>query len=239
MLAYAAPAAALDEDLYAELLTRHTIETDDLARVRVDYAQLRSSADWKQLVVSLQRSQPAALKTRQEKLAFWINAYNILAIDIVQQNYPVDGIKDIGSFFNPVWDHTAGRIAGSNYSLGQIEHEILRPMGEPRVHAAIVCASLSCPPLLREPFRAETLDAQLEAHVRSWLADRRKGVRIDAARNAIVISKIFDWFEEDFEPSGGVLAFVRAHLSKEQLASLGTSPRVGYFDYDWTLNRVE
>jgi hypothetical protein len=239
LLTYAAPVAALDEALYAELLTRHTIETDDLAGVRVDYAQLRSSADWKRLVVSLQRSQPAELKTRQEKLAFWINAYNILAIDIVSQNYPVDGIKDIGSFFNPVWDHTAGRIAGSNYSLGQIEHEILRPMGEPRIHGAIVCASLSCPPLLREPFRAETLDAQLDAHTRTWLSDRRKGVRIDAARNAIVISKIFDWFEEDFEASGGVLPFIRAHLAEEPLASLGDSPRVGYFDYDWSLNRVQ
>ena len=241
LLAHTPSAHALDHGLYADLLTKHTREVDDLARVRVDYARLRNNPEWEKLVVSLARTEPAALETEREKLAFWINAYNILAIDIVVQNYPVDSIKDIGSFFRPVWDRAAGRIAGQAYTLGQIEHEILRPMGEPRIHGAIVCASLSCPPLLREPFRAATLDTQLDAHIRSWLSDTRKGVRIDTDGETVVISKIFDWFEEDFATGGGVLAFISEHLDDErrrQLSALGTSPELEYLDYDWSLNRV-
>ena len=238
LLTQASPAAAIENALYAWLLLEHTSEVEDLARVRVDYQQLRGSAEWSQLVRSLERSQPKSLSTREERLAFWINAYNILAIGIVQQNYPVGSIKDIGSFFSPVWDRPAGRIAGESYRLGQIEHEILRPMGDPRIHGAIVCASLSCPPLQREPFRAETLDAQLDAHLRSWPADTRKGVRVDAARNTLVVSKTFRWFEEDFEVRGGVEPFIGSYLSEEAAAGLGSRPRLEYFDYDWSLNRL-
>jgi hypothetical protein len=91
----------------------------------------------------------------------------------VRRHYPIDSIRSIGSFFSPVWKKTAGEIGGRSYTLYEIEHEILRPMGEPRIHAAIVCASLSCPPLRREPYRAAELEAQLEDNVRRWLADPR------------------------------------------------------------------
>ena len=114
-------------------------------------------------------------------------------------------------------------------------------MGDPRIHGAIVCASLSCPALLREPFEAERLDAQLDAVWRSWLADTRKGLRIDRGTKRVQLSKIFDWFEADFAAHGGVLRFIGRYLSDADakwLAANRDAVRITYFDYDWSLNTL-
>jgi hypothetical protein len=102
-----------------------------------------------------------------------------------------------------------------------------------------VCASLSCPPLRREPYRPEKLDAQLDDNMRRWLADPRKGVAVDAASGTLRVSAIFKWFAEDFEAQGGVLAFVERYGPDEARALLrerGGRVRVRHLDYDWTLN---
>lgn len=234
-----ASAPALDETLYATLLARHTREVDDLAGVRVDYRALRDSEEWRRLVRSLAESDPSALRTRDEKLAFWIDAYNVLAIDLVVRHYPLESIRDIGWLLNPVWKRPAGEVGGRRYSLDEIEHGIVRPLGDPRAHAAVVCASLSCPPLLREPWSADRLDAQLDAALRGWLAHPRKGLRIDRGRGSVTLSRIFDWFDEDFEEAGGALAFVSPYLSPEDrdwLRGEGADASVDFFDYDWSLN---
>ena len=232
----ATPAAAqpLDLDLYDRLLASHTRAVDEVVGTRVDYAGLRENADWRSLLEGVSRVDPEALPSREARLAFWINAYNILAIEMVRRHYPVDSIRDIGSFLRPVWNLEAGRVNGKAVTLGQIEHEILRPMGEPRIHAAIVCASTSCPSLRREAFRAERLDEQLDDGVRVWLADPQKGSRLDG--NDLLLSKIFDWFEEDFESAGGVVAWARPYLAEATRARLAPNPSVDHFDYDWTLN---
>ena len=155
----------------------------------------------------------------------------------MRHHYPIDSIRSIGGLFSPVWKKPAGEIAGRPYTLHEIEHEILRPMGEPRIHAAIVCASLSCPPLRREPYRAAELDAQLDDNSRRWLSDPRKGARIDRSSRTLHLSPILDWFAEDFD--GGVVAFVGAHLPADEaewLRAQGRALRVRYFDYDWSLN---
>lgn len=233
----AAQANALDGDLYGRVLDRYTVPVEDVASTRVDYAALRSSEEWNALMRSLRESDPQRLGSRDEKLAFWINAYNVLAIDLVRRNYPVDSIRSIGSFFSPVWKKEAGEIAGRAYTLDQIENEILRPMGEPRIHAAIVCASLSCPPLRREPYRAAELDAQLEDNVRRWLADPRKGARIDRSARTLSLSPIFKWFAKDFGES--VLPFVIAHLPDEDarwVRAQESALHIRYLDYDWSVN---
>ncbi len=241
MLALTSPASALDQTLYAELLQRHTREVTDTARVRVDYRALRGNTDWKRLVVSVESTDPDKLGSRAAKIAFWSNAYNILAIDTVVRNYPLESIRDVGSFFRPVWGREAGTIGGRAISLGEIEHEILRPMGDPRIHAAIVCASISCPPLHREPFTAKRLEAQLGTALRTWLAEPRKGLRIDRGGKTVYLSKVFDWFEEDFESAGGVLAFIARYVSESDRLWLERNAAdldVEYLDYDWDLNEL-
>jgi len=236
----AAPAAAagLDAALYGALLEAHTTPTDGVAGVLVDYTEVRRDPRWSTLLGQV-AAQDLEGASRAQRLAFWINAYNILAIDLVARHFPLESIRDIGSFFRPVWDRPAGTAAGAERTLGGIEHEILREMGEPRIHAAIVCASTSCPPLARTPFTAEELDAQLDAAVRTWLASERKGVRIDRAGREVTLSPIFDWFEEDFEPAGGVLGFVARHLPADEAAWLRAERdriSVEHFDYDWSVN---
>lgn len=237
--ALAGPASALDEALYARLLSEHTREVADLARVRVDYAALARSPEWTALVRSLEATDPAALSGRDAKKAFWINAYNILAIDLVAGSWPVESIRDIGSLFSSVWKREAGRIGGTPYSLDEIEHGILRPMGDARVHAAVVCASTSCPQLRREPYRAATVDAQLDDAMRTWMADPGKGLRVDRASGTVRLSKIFDWFEEDFEPSPlGFAARFAPDDARRAIEVLGGDADVEHFDYDWAVNAL-
>ena len=244
LLAAALPAAAsgLDRELYARLLQDYTREVEDLAQVRVDYRGLREEPRWRRLVASLEATDPGALASEAERMAFWIDAYNILAIEWVVREDPEESIRDIGNFLFPVWKRTVARIDGREVSLDEIEHDILRPMGDPRIHGAVVCASLSCPPLRREPYRPATLDAQLDDNVRTWLADPRKGLRIDRDENVVWLSSIFKWFREDFEAVGGPLAFARRHAPEAQarwLADHADRARVRHLDYDWSLNALE
>src|SRR5207245_11671444 len=121
--------------------------------------------------------------------------------------FPVASIRDIGSFLRPVWKRPAGQAGGRAVTLDEIEHGIVRPLGDPRTHAVVVCASTSCPALPREPLEANRLDAHRDPAVRRWLADPDKGLRIDRSANTIRLSKIFDWFEQDFATAGGWVAF--------------------------------
>lgn len=235
------PAAAAGwRDAYADMLQRHTRAVPQTVGTVVDYAALRSDPRWRALVAELSAADAQATRTRAEKLAFWINAYNILAIDLVVEKRPRKSIKDLGNFLFPVWGREAGEIGGRSVSLGEIEHEILRPMQEPRIHAAIVCASVSCPSLRREPYLAERIDEQLDEAMRIFLADTRKGARVDPAGNRLLLSSIFDWFAEDFGPVGGVRVFLSSYLPEAAAAWLkGRTDDVvvAYLDYDWSLNR--
>jgi len=240
LLAGGAHPAELDVKTWDGLLHRYTRQTSDRAGVRVDYAGLAGDPAWRSFVTGLAGARPGP--GRSAALAFWIDVYNALAIDMVVRHYPVESIRDIGSFFRPVWKLEAGRVDGRPVTLDEIEHRILRPMGDPRIHGAIVCASSSCPPLRREAFRADRLGGQLDAAMRTWLASPDKGLRVEGGR--VRVSKIFDWFAGDFERAGGVLAFVRPFLAepvRQALDRLGPDPPIVYFDYDWTLNdlRVE
>ena len=228
----------IDLDLYDRLLERHTRAVDEVVGTRVDYRAIARSAGWKRLSSQVRAARPSRLD-REGRIAFWINAYNVLTIDLIVEHYPIASIRDIGSLFFPVWNREVATIDGRTVSLGEIEHEILRKAGEPRIHAAIVCASTSCPPLARRAFRPERLDADLDDAMRRWLASPDKGVALDRERNRVRVSEIFDWFEEDFKAQGGVLATIERFVSTNDAAWLrgaGASARIEYLDYDWTLN---
>jgi len=229
----------MDRKLYGEILAQYTHTTSELAGTVVDYHGLTREPKWQTLIDNVGRTEPSRLVGQSEKLAYWLNVYNLFAIDLVVRHYPIASIRDIGTFWNPVWKHEAGRINGKPYTLAQIEDDILRTLGDPRIHAAMVCASRSCPSLSREPWDASRLDAQLDRAVTRWLADPRKGLRFEPENNRLVLSRIFDWFEHDFEAQGGVRSFVQRYAPpaiKPRLENAGKKQKLTYFPYDWRLN---
>lgn len=224
-------AQATDWDLLDAVLGQYVAPTQR-AGIRfhgVDYESLALDPRYQQLLNQIENTATATLADRNERLAFYINAYNVYAIKMVIDNMPLDSIRDVGSIFTPVWKKTVGNIAGQPVTLDQIEHAILRSMGEPRIHFAIVCASLSCPNLRGEAYRAERLEQQLEEQTKAFLNDDSKGLVLAGRR--VRLSQIFDWFEEDFDTVGGVEAFVRRYRELPQQISWRAN-----LPYDWDLN---
>lgn len=212
---------------------------DGISLNTVAYGKLRLDPVFHQLKSKLRLFSPTKLRTHQEKLAFWINAYNIFAVKIVTDNYPLKSIKNVGGLFKSVWKIKAGTVGGEKYSLDEIEHGILRKRGDPRIHTAIVCASISCPDLSIEAYKPETLDDQLDRQMRRFLANPNKGMRINANTKSpkIFLSPIFDWFADDFKSSGGVLKFIKPYvLPKYRHALENPQHRVLYMDYNWSIN---
>jgi hypothetical protein len=229
----------LDLALYGSVLQANTRAVADLAGTRVDYAALKISPQWADVRKSLAMCDPAKLATREEKLAFWVNAYNVLAIDVVASHWPIASIKDVGSFLFPVWTKTAGQIHGKPYTLDQIENQELRPLGDPRIHAAIVCASVSCPALAREPYMAAQIDVELDGAFARFVANPEKGFAIERGAELIRLSSIFKWFAEDFEKQGGVPTMISRYLGADDRAWLeahGASAKREYLPYDWRVN---
>ena len=201
----------------------------------VDYKNLRKDSDFYRLLVKLENTQLTALNSKNSRMAFWINVYNILAVKMILDNYPVGSIKDLGKLFSPVWKKNAGIIGGIQRTLHEIEHKILRKMDDPRIHSAIVCASLSCPNLRTEAFVKDRLDKQLSDQMKTFLSNPLKGLRIEG--NTLYLSSIFKWFKEDFESKGGVRKFLSHFVdnqTKEKIFSRKLETR--YLDYDWNLN---
>ncbi|MGN7611954.1 DUF547 domain-containing protein [Magnetococcales bacterium HHB-1] len=216
-------------EAYRQLLNQHVSvkKKSGIQLNWVNYSLLKSDPKFAQVVETIAQFSPLELSNKNEKLAFYINAYNILAMKVVLDHWPIKSIKDVGSFFRPVWKVAAGKIGGEEVTLHQVEHEILRKMGEPRIHMAIVCASLSCPDLRAEPFEAKKLSQQLNDQSQNFINNRAKGVYITG--NTVHVSKIFDWFEEDF---GDVLGFIRRwHKGIPSQARWQAD-----IDYHWQLN---
>ena len=175
--------------------------------------------------------------SRAEQMAYWINAYNAFTIQLVLRHYPVASIKDIKpgvAFINSVWDIKFIHIQGFTYDLNNIEHNILRPVfKDARVHAAINCASWSCPRLLPEAYSARTLDAQLDAAMRGFVNDPMRN-RISPTQADV--SEIFKWFKGDFERDAGS---VRAFLNRYAKEKIAEQTEIRHLDYDWRLNEAQ
>ena len=211
-----------------------------LAGVRfnaIDYASLKKDPVFSGLVARLESYSLASLESRESKLSFWINVYNILAAKMITDHYPIKSIKDVGSFFKPVWKRVAGTVGGKERTLNDIEHEILRKMNEPRIHVAIVCASVSCPDLRREAYSAGKLNEQLDDQMEKFLRSREKGMKLDERKNRVYLSAIFKWFAEDFESRGGVLKYIGQYVTAEERKMLNNSKiKISYLYYNWKIN---
>lgn len=224
-------ANSLPWDDYDRLLNTYVVggTADGVSLNQVDYSGLGQDEGFANLIENLAAFQLQELDGRSETLAFYINAYNILTLKVVLDNWPLKSIKDVGNIFRPVWKRAAGVIDGKSVSLHEIEHERLRKMDEPRSHFAIVCASVSCPDLRMEAYRSEKLGEQLDSQIRNFLNNPGKGLRSNGDRAEI--SKIFQWFEQDFATRGGVEGFIRRYHTLPDGVQLRPS-----LNYNWSLN---
>ncbi|MGE0267475.1 MAG: DUF547 domain-containing protein [Candidatus Omnitrophota bacterium] len=220
----------VDYSLWADVLAKHVN-----AQGRFDYEGLmKDPARFNQFISQIENANLSQLGP-DEKKAFWINAYNALTVKVIVDNYPVKSILRIN--FGLVWK--IGRAAaGGKKSLGDIEHKVLRPLGDPRIHFAINCASIGCPKLSDKPYYPRTLDEQLDQAARQFINDPEK-VIIDRQKNILFHSAIFKWFEKDFLKAAPDLSgYIRHYLNDTDKAYLDSSrPELRELDYDWGLNR--
>lgn len=231
-----APLYAFDFSQWDAILKKHTHKSsrDGVTYMGFDYAGSAGSKEFDNLVAGLESFAPETLRGRDETMAFWINVYNIFAVKIVRENYPVKSIKDAGGLLTSVWKVPAGKVGGKAFSLDDIEHKILRPMNEPLVHFVIVCASVSCPDISIDAYTPSVLKSQLKSQTEKFLENSGKGMRVDHGSRTVYLSKIFDWYEKDFEKTGGVIGFLNSESGGKRNIPGGYS--IKHIPYDWDLN---
>ena len=174
---------------------------------------------------------------RDQQLAYWINLYNALTIDIVLEHYPLDSIREISSgfFSSGPWRLKLAKIEGEALTLDDIEHRILRPVWQdPRIHYAVNCASLGCPNLQLSAFTAENTETLLDKAARDYINSPRGAEVID---NKLRVSRIYDWFEKDFGGNEtGVIGHLLQYASGDLATALGPIEDIDAYAYDWQIN---
>lgn len=211
-------------DTWDELLQKYTsIGTKDgINLVAVDYSRLKQDIKFEKLLEEVKEVEIKKLEGNELK-AFWINTYNIGAVKMIIDNYPIDGIKDAGTLFRPVWKKSIIEVGDKKYSLDEIENKILRKTEDDLIHFAIVCASVSCPDLKRSAYRGRDLNRQLMEQKMKFLDEKNKGVY--TVGDTIYISKIFKWYKDDF-------GNIRKYLD------ISEKKKIKYLNYNWELNEL-
>ena len=217
-------------ETYTELLQNHVNEDG-----MVDYKSMYDDRQKLDNFLNKLASRPPSGKwSDSEKLAYWINAYNAFTLQLILDHYPVQSIKDIGSllqipYVNSVFDIRFIEINGKKMDLNYIEHQILRKeFEEPRIHFAINCASISCPPLRREAYEASELDQQLTSQAKLFIQGPENKITPDR----IKLSKIFSWFKKDFTQNMSLTEYIDQYTP----VSVNNNATIQFGDYDWSLN---
>lgn len=212
---------SFNHSTFNNLLQKHVSEKGNVnyPGFKADYKIL------KRYFSELKQNLPEDSWPKNQKLAYWINAYNAFTIDLILKNYPVKSIKDI----KDPWDQRLWKLGEKWYNLNDIEHQILRKMDEPRIHFAIVCASFSCPKLQNITFEASTMEKQLTKATKEFLSDPERN---SISANDLEISKIFQWFSKDFKQDGSLIDFINKYTNVE----ISKSAKKRFKDYNWDLN---
>ena len=254
--------------------TKRAFSYDDYAAVLKDHVDDKGMVNYKELkavpqrlnafVAAMSKVQPNSYErwNKEEQIVLWLNAYNAFTLKALINNYPIKS-----SFFRSriypknsirqipgVWSKIKFNVVGRDLTLGHIEHEILRKkFNEPRIHMAMVCAAMGCPPLLNKPYIAQRLNEQLDERSRRFLANPAK-FRIDRNAGVVYLSPIFKWFKGDFvnkyapdkniskhgKEVSTVLNFIAGHLEKpDREYLLAGDFKIKYLKYDWSLNEQQ
>jgi hypothetical protein len=231
--------AEIDHLDWDKLLRRFVDDAGD-----VDYAGWNESpADLQSLddyLSALSRAEPNRESSREARLAFWINAYNALTIRGILREHPTLGLKtgEARGSQPDLWSGLFLRVGDKDYSLGQIENELLRPLRDPRVHFAIVCGSRGCPRLLNRAYQSGELEQQLRENSRCFFADPRK-LEYDPSTGQLRLSPTLKSYAKDFGGSDSeILETIAPYLPERvnRRRSRTGGLRAGYLDYDWSLN---
>lgn len=254
LLAAASLAHAFDHTHAAwnSLLARHVVVAPGGNASAVRYAALQADRPALQAYLQALSAVPEAQYqgwSRAQRLAFLINAYNAYTVELVLTRHPrLDSIKDLGGVFQSPWKKKFFVLLGQERTLDDVEHGLIRAPGafdEPRIHVAVVCASIGCPMLRNEAWTADKLATQLEDSMRRFLADRSRN-RFDAVAGRLQVSKIFDWYGKDFAQGHQGFDSQKTTFAR-YAAQLADTPeaqariragdyRLEFLDYDWRLN---
>lgn len=202
-------------EIYQDLLHKYVDSTG-----YVDYAAWKEDPSHASFVQALSSAVPP-----QDDTAYWINMYNALTIQLIIENYPLQSIRDLAH--GKVWSTHEFSLSTGRYTLDAIEHKILRPRKDPRIHAAINCASVGCPPLWNKPYTEQHLSQDLDLALERWFASNA----FHKTDSGMHISKIFLWYADDFPPSP--LSFLRQHRPNMDWPK---TENISYMEYDWSLN---
>lgn len=254
--ALAGPAAAQAFDpshaTWSALLKKHVVVVRGGQASQLRYAGMaidRPALQGCLALFSAVSAQAFGAFSKPQQMAFLINAYNAFTIELVLGRYPqLASIKDLGSLFGSPWKKAFVPLLGGMRSLDEIEHGMLRAPGrydDPRIHFAVNCASVGCPPLREEAFVAERLDAQLDEQAARFMADRSRN-RWSSAEQRLEVSRIFDWYGDDFRAGHRGIrsledfftrhaeALADAPADRERIRAQRAT--VAYLPYDWALN---
>ncbi|MBI1228115.1 MAG: DUF547 domain-containing protein [Bacteroidetes bacterium] len=197
------------------------------AEGKVNYDGLKKDkAKLEAYLKTLESNPPQDGWSRGEKMAFWINAYNASTVKLIVDNYPLASITKLDG--GKTWDVKRVKIGGKTYSLNNIENDILRPQfKDARIHFAVNCAALGCPPLLNRAWTAANLESNLEKQALAFVNNPRFN---KISEKTVQVSKIFEWYAADF---GNVTGFLNKYATKK----IGSGAKLTYLEYDWGLNK--
>lgn len=228
--------AGPDNSLFTQVLRDH------VKNGAVDYKAIKQDHRFAEYIEILKNTNPEAIAAK-DRLAFWLNVYNAFTVKVVIDQYPINSIMNKFKYAlkQSNFHKKLVEINGQKYSLNDVEHNIIRPYGDARIHFALVCAAKSCPPLRREAYEPDRLDEQLNDQARIFLRDTDKNF-IDFQNKKAEISSIFDWFKEDFEKNASsVLEFISRYLPEDQSAKLQANSNtfeIEHKNYNWDLNDI-
>lgn len=237
-VALAAATSAFDHGAFDALLRAHVREG------AVDYDAFGRAPAFADYLRALDRAHPEQLP-EAEQLAFWLNAYNAYTIQLIVSHGERESIRNVNKTLGVLalkgpWKEPLVRAGGRVLTLDDVEHEIVRKrFREPRIHFALVCAAVSCPPLRSEAYVGARLEAQLDDQTRAFVLRSPRSNAVDVAAQRVLLSPIFDWYKQDFGGSDAALGrFLAAYHEPGPARDLLASGRftVVLSDYDWSLN---